>query len=53
MKLPRATTNFYVQEYRDITLYTKLGQASKQAHGAGSLGNLQRERTFHTSETNL
>ena len=26
MKLHRATTNFYVQEYRDITLNTKLGK---------------------------
>ena len=26
MNLPRATTNFYFQEYRDITLNTKLGK---------------------------
>ena len=25
-ELPRATTNFYVQEYRDITLNTNLGK---------------------------
>ena len=31
MNLPRETTNFYVQEYEDITLNTKLEKSRTQA----------------------
>ena len=44
MNLPRATTNFYVQEYRDITLNTKLGKTSPRCNGSSNNVNLQRSR---------
>ena len=33
MNLPRGTTNFYVQEYWDITLNTKVGKTSLRCNG--------------------